>query len=159
MASSRNLVLTIGAQASLKKGGRNQVSGRISVPCWHVTPVANAPWKPLINPVKVKLGIMVIKLVERLIGWEVTVGHGSECHLTFVRGRLHIAEWDPRIDHKLPEWRDDFKRSTMYPCLGSLLESRLSRRMKHSGLKLSVKIFTCKLQDYFSIQRDFYVIT
>ena len=24
------------------------VSERVSVPCWHVTPVANAPWKPLI---------------------------------------------------------------------------------------------------------------
>ena len=35
---------------------------------------------------KVKLGIKVMKLVESLIG------QGSECHLTFVRGRLHIAE-------------------------------------------------------------------
>ena len=25
------------------------MSGRVSVPCWHVTFVANAPWKPLIN--------------------------------------------------------------------------------------------------------------
>ena len=32
-----------------------------------------------------------MKLVESLIGWEVTVGQGSECHLTFVRGTLHIA--------------------------------------------------------------------
>ena len=48
MASSRNLVSTIGAQASPTMGGRNQVSGRVSVPCWHATPVANAPWKPLI---------------------------------------------------------------------------------------------------------------
>ena len=24
------------------------MSGRVSVPCWHATPVANAPWKPLI---------------------------------------------------------------------------------------------------------------
>ena len=31
-----------------QNGGRNQVSGRVSVPCWHATPVANAPWKPLI---------------------------------------------------------------------------------------------------------------
>ena len=30
--------------------------------------------------------------LESLIGWEVTVGQGSECHLTFVRGILHIAE-------------------------------------------------------------------
>ena len=29
-------------------GRRNQVSGRVSVPCWHATPVANAPWKPLL---------------------------------------------------------------------------------------------------------------
>ena len=35
------------AQAS-PKGGRNQVSGRVSVPCWLATPVAYAPWKPLI---------------------------------------------------------------------------------------------------------------
>ena len=48
MASSRNLVSTIGAQESPKKGeGWNQVSGRVSIPCWHATPVANAPWKQL----------------------------------------------------------------------------------------------------------------
>ena len=41
-----------------------------------------------------------MKLVESLIGWEVTVGQESECHLTFVRGILHIAELDPHIDHK-----------------------------------------------------------
>ena len=41
-----------------------------------------------------------MKLVESLIGREVTVGQGSECHLTFVRGLLHIAQQDPRIDHK-----------------------------------------------------------
>ena len=44
------------------------------------------------NSVKVKVGIKVMKLVESLIGWVVTVGQGSECHLTFVRGKLHIAE-------------------------------------------------------------------
>ena len=34
----------------VQNGGRNQVSGRVSVPCWYMyaTPVANAPWKPLI---------------------------------------------------------------------------------------------------------------
>ena len=52
------------------------------------------------NSVKVKCGIKVMKLVESLIGWEVTVGQGSECHLTFAKGRLHIAEYDPRIDYK-----------------------------------------------------------
>ena len=45
------------------------------------------------NSVKVKLGIKVMKLEESLIGWEITViDQGSECHLIFVRGRLHIAE-------------------------------------------------------------------
>ena len=33
-----------------------------------------------------------MELVESLIGWEVTVGQGSECLLTFVRGLLHIAD-------------------------------------------------------------------
>ena len=49
MTSSRNLVSTIWAQASPKTEGRNQVSGRVSVgvPYRHATPVANAPWKPL----------------------------------------------------------------------------------------------------------------
>ena len=27
--------------------GRDQVSGGVSVPCWHATPVADALWKPL----------------------------------------------------------------------------------------------------------------
>ena len=40
------------------------------------------------NSVKVKFGIEVMKLVESLIGWEVTVGQGPECHLTFVRGKI-----------------------------------------------------------------------
>ena len=65
--------------------------GRVSAPCWHATPVANAPWKPVMIG-EVKLGIKVMKVVESLIGWEVTVVQGSECHLTFVRGILHTAE-------------------------------------------------------------------
>ena len=40
------------------KGGRNQVSGRVSAACWHATLVANAPWKPL-NSVKVKFGTVL----------------------------------------------------------------------------------------------------
>ena len=47
------------------------------------------------NLVKVKLGIKVMKLAESLISWEVTVGQGSECHLTFERGRLLIADKIP----------------------------------------------------------------
>ena len=42
---------------------------------------------------KVKFGIKVMKWVESLNGWEVTVtGQGSEYHLTFVKEILHIAE-------------------------------------------------------------------
>ena len=48
MASSRNLVSTIGALASPKMADGTRCPGRVSVPCWHATPVANAPWKPLI---------------------------------------------------------------------------------------------------------------
>ena len=39
------------------------------------------------NSVRVKLGIKVMKLVSSLIGWEVSVGQGSECYM-----RLFIAE-------------------------------------------------------------------
>ena len=52
------------------------------------------------NSVTAKLDIQVMIFVESLIGWEVTVtGRRSECHLAFVRGILHIAEKDPRVDH------------------------------------------------------------
>ena len=51
------------------------------------------------NSVKVKLRIKVMKLSESPIGWEFTVGGGLDFHLTFMRGLLHIAEYDPRIDH------------------------------------------------------------
>ena len=61
------------------------MSGRVSVPCWLATPVG-CSMETTHNSVKVKLGIKVMKLVESLIGREVTVGQGSECHLTFVRG-------------------------------------------------------------------------
>ena len=38
------------------------------------------------NSMKVKLGIKVMEFMEILIGWEVAVGQGLECHLTSVRG-------------------------------------------------------------------------
>ena len=40
-------LLTLRYYKNSHNGGRNQVSGRVSVPCWHATPVKNAPWKPL----------------------------------------------------------------------------------------------------------------
>ena len=99
MARSKNLVSTIGALASpkwwtepgVRKGKRSLLASHIRCICSMGTTH---------NSVTVKLGIKVMKLMESLIGREVTVGQGSECHLTFVRGLLHIAQQDPRIDHK-----------------------------------------------------------
>ena len=34
------------------KVGQDQVSGGVSVPCQHATPVAYAPWKPIFSEVK-----------------------------------------------------------------------------------------------------------
>ena len=64
----------------------------LSVPCWHVTPRCKCSMETTRSSVKVKVGIKVMKLVESLIGWEVTVGQASECHSTLVRGKLHISE-------------------------------------------------------------------
>ena len=91
MASSRNLVSTFGAQASPKMGRRNQLSGRVSFPCWHAT-CCKCSMETTRNSVMVNVGSKVMKWAESLIGWEVTIGQGSEYYLTFVRGKLHIAE-------------------------------------------------------------------
>ena len=48
MASYEEFGLNNWSISKSQNGGRNQVSGRVSVPCWHATPVANAPWKPLV---------------------------------------------------------------------------------------------------------------
>ena len=51
--------------------GRNQVSGRVRLPCWHATPVTKCSFMETIrNSVTVKLGINVMKSVKSLIGWE-----------------------------------------------------------------------------------------
>ena len=89
MASSRNLVNWSISRS--QNGGRNQMSGRVSVPCWHATPIANAPWKPLI------IGEGQAQCQGHEIGGK-SDWLGSHCwsrseyHLTFVRGILHIAE-------------------------------------------------------------------
>ena len=83
------------------KGGRNKVSekGKRSLLTYNTR--CKCSMETTRNAGKAKLGIKVMKLVESVIGLEVTVtGQGPECHLTFVRGKLHIAEQDPRIDHK-----------------------------------------------------------
>ena len=45
--SSGEIGLDIRTHAS-PKVGQDQVSGGVSVPCRHATPVAHAPWKPLL---------------------------------------------------------------------------------------------------------------
>ena len=49
--SSGDIGLNIRTLAS-PKVGQDQVSGGVSVPCRHATPVADAPWKPIISNVK-----------------------------------------------------------------------------------------------------------
>ena len=44
--SSGEIGLDIRTHAS-PKVGQDQVSGGVSVPCWHATPVADALWKPI----------------------------------------------------------------------------------------------------------------
>ena len=82
MASSWNLVSTIGAQASPKWGTEPGVrEGKRSLLACHTR--CKCSMETTHNSVKVKVGIKVMELVESLIGWKVTVGQGSECHLTF----------------------------------------------------------------------------
>ena len=44
--TSGEIGLDIRTHASPEEG-QDQVSGGVSVPCWHATPVADAPWKPI----------------------------------------------------------------------------------------------------------------
>ena len=46
--SSGEIGLDIRTHAS-PKVGQDQVSGGVSVPCWHATPVADALWKPVLS--------------------------------------------------------------------------------------------------------------
>ena len=60
--------------------GRDQVSGGISVPCRHATPVANDPWKPLKIRKKVEFGI---KSDQK--GVVIVYGQVTESHLNKVK--------------------------------------------------------------------------
>ena len=91
MANSSNLVNNWSTSKSQKWETEPGVQkGKRSLLTWHTC--CKFSVEITHNSVKVKLGIKVMKLVESLIGYEVTVSQGSECHLTFVRGRLHITE-------------------------------------------------------------------
>ena len=60
-----------GTESGVRKGKRSLLASHTRCKCSMETTY---------NSVKVKLGIKVLKWVESLIGWEVTVGKGSECH-------------------------------------------------------------------------------
>ena len=92
MTSSRNIISIIGARAGTKRGGAEPGvrKGKRSLLAYNTR--YKCSLKTTHNSVKVNLGIKVIQLVESLIGSDVTIGQGSECHLTFVRRKLHIAE-------------------------------------------------------------------
>ena len=65
--SSGDIGLNIRTLAS-PKVGQDQVSGGVSVLCWHAAPVANVLWKPLAIRYKVKLGYKV-KISNRVKNW------------------------------------------------------------------------------------------
>ena len=93
MASSKNLISTIGAEASPKMGDATRCPLGVRVPCWHACHTrCKCLMETTHNLLKDKVYINVTELVESLIGWEVTVGQWSEWHLTYVRGKFHIAE-------------------------------------------------------------------
>ena len=72
-----------GTEPGVRKGKRSLLASHTRCKCSMETTH---------NLVEVKFGIKVMKLVESLIGREVTVGQRSECHLTFERGLFHIAQ-------------------------------------------------------------------
>ena len=91
--SSGEIGLNIRTLAS-PKVGQDQVSGGVSVLCWHAAPVANVIWKPFV----IRFGNKV-QISNRVKDWwnawsmeGVTVdGHHLECRVTFGRGGPHIV--------------------------------------------------------------------
>ena len=69
--SSGDIGLNIRTLAS-PKVGQDQVSGGVSVPCRHATPVADAPWKPIFGEMSDSVRMLnpVIKSQTGLIGKE-----------------------------------------------------------------------------------------
>ena len=95
--SSREIGLDIRTHAS-PKVGQDQVSGGVSVLCWHAAPVAYVLWEPCIvqlgkksNSVIRSRSVMVKNWCNVLSMEGVTVcGHHPECRVTFGRGGPHI---------------------------------------------------------------------
>ena len=93
--SSGEIGLDIRTHAS-PKVGQDQVSGGVSVICWHAAPVANVLWKPYTgkksNSVIRSRSVMVKNWCNVLSMEGVTVcGHHPECRGIFGRGGPHIV--------------------------------------------------------------------
>ena len=91
------------------------MSGRVSVPCWHATPIANAIWKPVI------IGEGQTRYQGHEIGGK-SDWLGSHCW-SRIRMSFNIRERDTSYCRIRSPYRplnflnDDFKRSARYPCL------------------------------------------
>ena len=76
--SSGDIGLNIRTLAS-PEVGQDQVSGGVSVLCWHAAPVANALWKPLAIRLKVKFGYKVNAIGGRR--WDVAAQEWKVCNM------------------------------------------------------------------------------
>ena len=94
------------------KGDGTQVSGRVSIPCWLVTPVANAPWIPLIHAVKLKLVGKVMKIVAQSDGLEPVnlLDSKGQNVLPTALPLEDIVKWD--LLH-ITEYRSPYRIATM----------------------------------------------
>ena len=101
--SSGEIGLDIRTHAS-PKVGQDQVSGGVSVLCWHAAPVAYVPWKPCTigkksNSVIRSRSVMVKNWCNVLSMEGVTVfGHHPECRVTF--GRMLPTHLNNRAQYK-----------------------------------------------------------
>ena len=87
--SSGEIVLNIRTLAS-PNVGQDQVSGGVSVLCWHAAPVANVLWKS--NSVIRSRSVKGQNWCNVSSMEGVTVyGHHPECRVTFGRGGPHIV--------------------------------------------------------------------
>ena len=95
--SSGEIGLDIRTHAS-PKVGQDQVSGGVSVLCWHAAPVAYVLWEPCTireksNSIRGSRSVMVKNWCNVLSMEGVTVcGHHPECRVTVGRGGL-ILFW------------------------------------------------------------------
>ena len=86
--------------------GQDHVSGGVSIPCWHGTPVGNDLWKPLAIRLKVKfcnnVTVMFWCKVWSMEGIFV-YGQASDCH-NIQEGLFHVLKFVGTLKVK---WLDE----------------------------------------------------